>query len=155
MAPIACGAKTSSVLSGSSPAEVAFNAETENGTSMDPDAEPSAGSLNAALANEIVRLVARFTGRGASRSRAFVHRDVVVCLLDNGATPAERNLVAAGETELVRSQRDALSRALAPQLVAAVERLTGRTVLTALSGANATLESTVEVFVLEPVGSDS
>ena len=54
------------------------------------------GPLNAAIANEVGRLVAEFTGRGAKRSRAFVHDDVVVCLLEGEATSGERNLVEAG-----------------------------------------------------------
>ena len=109
------------------------------------------GRLNAALANEIGKLIADFTGRGATRSRAFVHEDIVVCLLEDGATKAEVNLIAAGREELVRVQRDALQRAQEPQLVAAVERLTGRKVRTFLSGASTLGEDSVEVFVLEPV----
>ncbi|HEV3056239.1 MAG TPA: Na-translocating system protein MpsC family protein [Solirubrobacteraceae bacterium] len=113
------------------------------------------GPLNAAIANEIGKLIADFTGRGATKSRAFVHDDVVVCLLENGATKAEINLVAAGRDELVRLQRDALQRAMETQLVAAIERVTGRTVRTFLSGTSTLGESSVEVFVLEPAASQS
>jgi uncharacterized protein YbcI len=112
------------------------------------------GPLNAAIANEIGKLIADFTGRGATRSRAFLDQDVVVCLLENGATRAEVNLVAAGRHELVRLQRDALQRAIEPELVAAVERLTGRTVRTFLSGSSTRGEDSVEVFVLEPDSAD-
>ena len=108
------------------------------------------GRLNAALANEIGKLVADFTGRGAPRSRAFVDQDIVVCLLEDGATRAEANLVAAGNEDLVRRGRDALQRAMEGQLVEAVERLTGRRVRTFLGGLSALAESSVEVFVLEP-----
>ena len=54
---------------------------------------PTGGALNAALANELGKLIADFTGRGATRSRAFLHQDLVVCVLENGATRAEANLV--------------------------------------------------------------
>lgn len=108
------------------------------------------GPLNAAIANEIGKLIADFTGRGATKSRAFVYQDVVVCLLEDGATRAELNLVAAGHAELVRHQRDALQRAMESQLIAIVERLTGRTVRTFLSGMSTFVESSVELFVLEP-----
>lgn len=108
------------------------------------------GPLNAALANELGRLMADFSGRGATKSRAFVDQDVVVRLLEDGATKAERNLVAAGHDQLVRTQRDALQRALQPQLVACVERLTGRAVRSFLSGTSTLGDSTIEVFVLEP-----
>lgn len=118
---------------------------------MDPHDDTLAeGPLNAALANEIGHLVAEFTGRGATRSRAFVSHDVVVCLLEDGATKAERHLVEAGHDELVRRGRDALKRALESQLVAAVERLSGRTVVSFLSGISTAGESSVEVFVLQP-----
>jgi uncharacterized protein YbcI len=108
------------------------------------------GQLNAALANEIGKLVADFTGRGATRSRAFLHNDIVVCLLENRATKAEANLIAAGQTELVRIHRDALQRAMEKELVAVVERLTGRTVRTFLSGTSTPGADSAEVFVLEP-----
>jgi uncharacterized protein YbcI len=111
---------------------------------------PPAGRLNAALANEIGAYVADFTGRGATRSRAFIEHDVVVCLLEDNATKAERNLVAAGKDELVRVQRDALARAMEPELVARVQRLTGRSVRTYLAGASTIADSSVKVFVLEP-----
>jgi uncharacterized protein YbcI len=107
------------------------------------------GRLNAALANEIGKVVADFTGRGATKSRAFVDQDVVVCLLEDGATKAEANLIAAGRDELVRTQRDAVHLAMEPQLVAAVERLTGRAVRKFLSGTGQRGKDSVEVFVLE------
>lgn len=110
----------------------------------------SGGALNAALANELGKLVADFTGRGARRSRAFLHQDLVVCMLEDGATNAERNLVFAGKADLVRLQRDALQFAMAPQLIAAVERLTGRTVRSFLSGTDNEGTSSVEAFALEP-----
>jgi len=113
------------------------------------DGRIAEASLNAAIANEIGRLMAQFTGRGAPRSRAFIDQDVLVCLLEDGATRAEANLVAAGNAELVRRGRDALQRAMEPQLVAAVERLTGRTVRSFLSGTSTLAESSVEVFVLD------
>jgi uncharacterized protein YbcI len=118
------------------------------------DAGLAGGRLNAAIANEIGKLVADFTGRGATKSRAFLYQDMVVCLLENGATKAEVNLVAAGKSELVRLQRDAIQRAMEPQLVEAVQRLTGRTVRTFLSGSSTPGEDSVEVFVLESTSSE-
>jgi uncharacterized protein YbcI len=78
-----------------------------------------------------------------------VHQDLVVCVLEDSATRAEQNLVAAGRAELVRLQRDALQRAMGPQLIAAVERLTGRRVRCFMSGTDEPGASSVEAFVLE------
>jgi uncharacterized protein YbcI len=115
-----------------------------------PAGELRAGRLNAAIANEIGKLTADFTGRGSERSRAFITGDVVVCLLENGATRGEQNIAAAGRADVVRLGRDILQRAMEDQLVAAVETLTGRKVRTFLSGSSTPGESAVEVFVLEP-----
>ena len=110
----------------------------------------SGGALNAALANELGKLIADFTGRGAQRSRAFVHQDVVVCLFEDTASNAEKNLVASGRSDLVRLSRNALQDAMAPQLIAAVERLTERTVRSFLSGGDTSGGSSIEAFMLEP-----
>jgi uncharacterized protein YbcI len=111
----------------------------------------SGGALHAALANELGKLIADFTGRGATRSRAVVHQDLVVCVFEDSATRAEQTLVSAGKAELVRHQRDALQRAMGPQLIAAVERLTGRRVRTFMSGTDESGASSVEAFTLDPV----
>lgn len=115
------------------------------------DGELAGGPLHAALARELGRLVADFTGRGATKSRAFVHQDLVVCLLEDGATKAERSLAAAGREELVRMQRDVLHRAMEKHVVQCVERLTKRTVRSRLTGISTDGASTAEVFVLEPM----
>jgi uncharacterized protein YbcI len=117
---------------------------------MPTQSQLSTGQLNAALANELGKLVSEFAGRGARKSRAFVHDDVVVCLFEDGATKAEAHLVAAGRAKLVRQQRDVLQRVMEAQLVAAVERLTNRKAQTFLSGSSTLGESSIEVFVLAP-----
>jgi uncharacterized protein YbcI len=108
------------------------------------------GRLNADVANEIVRLVAEATGRGATRSRAFVDGDAVVCLLEDGMTRAERTLVDGGRVELMRAQRDALQQLMADRMIECVERLTGRTVRTFISGTSPAGEASSEVFLLAP-----
>jgi uncharacterized protein YbcI len=118
--------------------------------SAGPAGEVRAGQLNAAIANEIGKLTADFTGRASEKSRAFITGEMVVCLLDNGATRGEQNIVAAGRAGVARLGRDILQCAMEGELVVAVERLTGRKVRTFLSGSSTPGESAVEVFVLEP-----
>jgi uncharacterized protein YbcI len=117
---------------------------------VESETQATGGALNAALANQLGKLIADFTGRGATRSRAFVQQDVVICLLEDGATRAEANLAAGGRADLVRLQRDALQRAMEPSLISVVERLTGRKVRSFLSGMSTLGEDAVEVFLLEP-----
>jgi uncharacterized protein YbcI len=116
---------------------------------MTHDERLASGRLHAALANEVGRLMAEVSGRGATRSRAFIDHDVVVCLLEDGATKADASLVTAGRADLVRLQRDALQRAMEERLRTTVERLTGCRVRSFLSGTSTTGDSAVEVFVLE------
>jgi uncharacterized protein YbcI len=117
---------------------------------MDPQAGSfDGGALNQAIANEIGHLLADFTGRGASKSRAFVHDDVVVCLLEHSLTKAEQNLIAAGEAEAVRRLRDVFQTSMETDLVAIVERLTGRRVRAFVSGSNVSTDTSTEVFLLE------
>jgi uncharacterized protein YbcI len=108
------------------------------------------GPLNAAVANELGKLIADFTGRGATRSRAMINQDLVVCVLEDSATRSERNLISAGKAELVRLQRDALQRAMAPQLIDAVERLTGRRVRSFMSGTDESGADSVEASSSTP-----
>jgi uncharacterized protein YbcI len=75
---------------------------------------------------------------------------MVVCLLEDSATAAERNLAAAGRADLVRLQRDAIQRAMSSQLIDAVERFTHRKVRIFLSGSDNDGGSSIEAFVLEP-----
>lgn len=110
----------------------------------------TAGALNAALANEIGRIVASYSGRGPMRSRAFIDQDAVVCLLQDDATSSEQRLTTGGRAELVRSRRDVLYRIMEPELVACVERLTGRRVVTFFAGSDTPGASSVEVFLLAP-----
>jgi uncharacterized protein YbcI len=107
------------------------------------------GRLNAALANEIVHIVADATGRGASRSRAFVDGDAVVCVLENGATSAERTLIEGGKADLVRAQHQALQLLMEEELTECVERLTGRNVRAFISGTSPLGRASVEVFLLD------
>ncbi len=108
------------------------------------------GRLKSAIATEIVSIMAQQTGRGPTKSRAFVHDDLVVCLLEQGMTKAETKLVAAGEEQTVNEMRSTFQRVMREELVAAVERLTGRTVLSFMSANDASTDTAAEIFVVAP-----
>jgi uncharacterized protein YbcI len=116
---------------------------------------PTVGQIGAQVANEVVRILAEFTGRGATRSRAFVHGDVVVCLYEESMTKVERSLIERGNDDVVRQLRDSFQRASENELVSAVERVTGRKVVRFLSGTSTGADAGVEVFVLDPETPDA
>jgi uncharacterized protein YbcI len=86
------------------------------------------GRLNQAIADAVVHAYRRVLGRGPTRAQAFYHQSVVVVSMQETLTPAERALVADGRQAAVHEMRDQLQETMRPELVAAVEELTGRRV---------------------------
>ena len=116
------------------------------------DAVPSErGSVRSAVANAVVRLHAEHYGRGPTRARTHVGEDVVVVILEDVLTPAERTLVGAGQSAQVKATRAAFAEALRDEFVGAVENATGRRVRAFLSETNVDQEVGVGVFLLEPL----
>jgi uncharacterized protein YbcI len=111
--------------------------------------EPTLGSLGAAISSHVVRLFAEYTGRGPTRARTIIGENVVVCVTQNSMTKAERRLVQEGESDLVVLIRRKFQAVMRDDLVAAVEAVTGRTVLSFMSDHEAGRDYAAEVFVLE------
>jgi uncharacterized protein YbcI len=116
------------------------------------------GSLNAAISNLVVRLFAEYTGRGPTKARTTIRDNVVACLTQDTLTKAERRLIQEGEEELVVTIRRKFQRTMRDDLVAGVETLTGRKVVSFMSDHDGETDHAVEVFVLDgppdPFGTD-
>jgi uncharacterized protein YbcI len=113
------------------------------------------GQLNAALSKAIVQLHNQHLGRGPTKGHAFYRGKVVVVILEDTLTKAERSLIAAGKTDAVRDVRRQLLDTMRPDLVGAVERLTGCRVVSFLADNETEPDVAAEVFVLDsalPVG---
>ena len=123
--------------------------------SSDLERRPAGGGLNAAVSNAVVRVHSRHVGRGATRAHSFHRGAVIVTVLEDVMTTAERSLVAGGRADVVRRLRSELHATLRPDLVAEVERLAGRRVVACLSDHEVEPDVAAAVFVLEgPVGGD-
>jgi uncharacterized protein YbcI len=114
------------------------------------DATERPRELHGALSQRIVQVYKEHYGRGPANARVHMTGDVVVCVLDGVLTNADRTLRDAGERRLLAEHRDAFRRAAGGRLVAAVEALTGRSVVSFMSGVDLDAESSSEVFVLQP-----
>jgi hypothetical protein len=68
------------------------------------------GQLNAAISNAVVHAFSDYIGRGPTKARTSIRDDLVVCLLENGLTKAERSLVAGGREQLVSTPDGRFSR---------------------------------------------
>jgi uncharacterized protein YbcI len=108
----------------------------------------------AEVSREIVRIYARYYGRGPTKAKTVLHRDLVVTVLEEIYTKAELLLVNANHFDHVRAQRQAFQDEIEPMFRGVVERASGRTVRAFLS--QVTEEGiAAEVFVLMPVAETS
>jgi uncharacterized protein YbcI len=103
----------------------------------------------ATVSNAIVHTYRETLGRGPTRARSHqLSTDVLVCVLQDTLTPAERQLLEHEAHEHVRTARAVLARVMEPEMRAAVERLTDRRVLTVVSGFNPWADTACETFLL-------
>jgi uncharacterized protein YbcI len=116
-----------------------------------PTAEPgTSGTVAAAISSSIVKLVREYTGRGPTKARTYIMGDLIATALQDTLTMGERSLVRDGERELVINMRKAFQRTMESEMVAAVERHSGRRVLAFLSDNRVDPDIAVESFVLDP-----
>jgi uncharacterized protein YbcI len=108
------------------------------------------GSVTAAISNATVKLLHAYTGRGPTKARTYVNENLITVVLEDTLTMGERSLVRNGEVDLVMATRKAFQRTMGPELVAAVERESGRKVYAFLSDNRADPDVAVESFVLVP-----
>jgi len=121
----------------------------EAGVSSIETQDRAPGSLAAAISNLIVRLFAEYTGRGPNKARTTIRDNVVLCVTQNTMTKGERRLVEEGEAKAVVSIRRKFQTTMRDDLVAGVETLTNRKVLSFMSDHDADHDYASEVFVLD------
>ena len=90
-------------------------------------------SVVAEISREIVRAHAQYYGRGPTKARTVWKDDVVVVILEEIFTRAERTLVDAGHFEQVRATRQAFQDEVEPLFRQLIEQATGREVRSFLS----------------------
>jgi len=79
---------------------------TQEGSSVSTDSAPLSGDplvgghLSAAICNAVVRIQREFLGRGPTTARASVRGDIVVVLMQDTLTKAERSLAADGNRRM-------------------------------------------------------
>jgi len=109
-------------------------------------------SVQMQISNEMVRLYKEQFGRGPTRARtSWAGSDVIVTVLEDTLTPAERNLVRLGEHQRLRDLRIFFQYASVKEFCEPVERLSGRKVKAFHSSIDTEAHGmAVEVFVLHP-----
>jgi uncharacterized protein YbcI len=107
------------------------------------------GALNAAIARAVVRYYAEMLGRGPTKAQAFHHDNIIIVVLEDTMTKADRGLVAAGRGDAVLNTKRAVQEALEPYLRSAIERLSGCKVRAFMSTNHLEPDLVAEVFVLD------
>jgi uncharacterized protein YbcI len=107
------------------------------------------GELNAALTEALVGTHMKHLERAPAKASTFHNGNVVVTLMDDLLTNAEKILAREGKLRDVSEVRDLIWEQIEPDLRGAVERLTGRSVIALLSGHHIEPDITATLFFLD------
>jgi uncharacterized protein YbcI len=128
-------------------------AGTPSGAASDRDAAPYPNDDLTRICGEVAGVFRRAWGRGPAKTTAhWAGPDMLVVLLANGHTDAEKTMRAAGHIQELLGGRHLLQTIIEDDLKAGVERILGRTVKTTLSATRLDPDLSAEIFVLAPAG---
>jgi uncharacterized protein YbcI len=66
------------------------------------------------ISNEIVHLRSEYYGRGPSKAKTYIQDDLVVVVLEETFTPAERTLIDRGEGDPIHDLRRRFQQVMGP-----------------------------------------
>jgi uncharacterized protein YbcI len=115
--------------------------------SPDPDPVRNQSPSNV-ISNEISRLQSAYYGKGPLKAKTYMTDDLVVCVLEETFTQAERTLIDRGEREAIQGIRRRFQESVQEEYVAIVEQATGRKVRAFLSDTDIDADISVETFLL-------
>jgi uncharacterized protein YbcI len=116
---------------------------------MDESAQLAGGELNAAVTSALVGIHHRYLGRGPKTASTFHYGNVLVTLMHDVLTPAEKSLTRTNQTGAVGHIRHLFQETMEADFREAVERLTGRKVLAFISGNHIDPDIAAELFILD------
>lgn len=114
------------------------------------DAEPlSGGELNAAVTREVIRIQNESHGRGPRKAFSFHNGNVLITVLEEVLSPAERKLAGNGESDAVLRMRGLYQRSMGAELRKSIEAVTNRKVVAFMSDNHLDPDMAVEIFILD------
>jgi uncharacterized protein YbcI len=124
------------------------------GASRRGRAQPRGETLEQ-ISNAVVGVYREHFGKGPSSAKTYALDDVVICVLRDGLTTAERTLFERGRGDAVREMRAAFQDAIADTFTGVLEEITERRVVAFMSQAHIDPDLAIEVFFLDgPVASN-
>jgi uncharacterized protein YbcI len=115
---------------------------------MNEEPQQSLGEMRATISREMVRLQAEYYGKGPTRARTYIVDDLVVVVLEESFTRAEKTLAERGEREAIQHIRRRFQQQMAESFTSVVEQATGRKVRVFLSDTDIERDVSVETFLL-------
>jgi uncharacterized protein YbcI len=113
------------------------------------EGEPKAlGETRAKISKEMVRLQSEYYGKGPTKAKTYIVDDLVVVVLEESFTRAEKTLVERGEREAIQQIRRRFQQQMAESFISIVEQATGRRVRVFLSETDVDQDVSVETFLL-------
>ena len=106
------------------------------------------GELRARISKEIVRLQSEYYGKGPTKAKTYIVDDLVVVVLEESFTRAEKTLAESGEREAIQHIRRRFQQQMADSFISIVEQATGRRVRAFLSETDIDQDVSVETFLL-------
>src|SRR3954467_4565402 len=110
--------------------------------------QSSLGEMRAALSKEIVRLQAEYYGKGPTKAKTYIVEDLVVVVLEESFTRAEKTLAERGERAAIEHIRRRFQQHMKDGFSSVGEQATGRRVRVFLSETDIEHDVSVETFLL-------
>lgn len=106
-------------------------------------------SLSATISREMVRAMKKYYGRGPTHAKSYLVDDLLFVVMRGGTLNAERTMLEAGFTDVVREFRQKFENLMGERLVGTIEQLTERRVVTYQSQILFDPDTVVEIFVFD------
>jgi uncharacterized protein YbcI len=115
----------------------------------DPD---SGQSLLLQISNAMVRMQKEFFGKGPTKAKSYMFDDLLLVVMREGLTTAEKTMLEFGHPNQVRQFRQLFQDEMTERLTGMVEELTGRKVVNYQSQVLFDPDMSLEIFVFESSG---
>src|ERR1700730_6426191 len=116
-----------------------------------PNAPPTGDAVPAAVTEAMVAFHERYHHRAPVTAKTLLlGGELLVCVLGGVYTDVEKTMIELQRTPVVYETRSAFQNAMEYRFVAAIERLSGRKVLTFMSDHHVGPDIEIEVFMLTP-----
>jgi uncharacterized protein YbcI len=110
---------------------------------------PDTAELLASISTATMQAMKRQYGKGPVSAKSYLLDDLLFVVLRGGITRAERTMVDAGRGRSVQRFRQELDNEMAEPLLAVVEHLTGRHVVSCQSQVVFDPDMTIKIFVFD------